>query len=102
MIIWPLFEATNQILASLTLLVITVMLIKMGRPSYCTMIPMIFILITSFLGGMIQLFAFYNAGNYLLVALDFIVLVVSVLVMLEAASVVSKIKKEQAAAKAGA
>jgi carbon starvation protein len=36
------------------------------------------------------------------VALDFIVLVVSVLVMLEAASVVSKIKKEQAAAKAGA
>jgi len=102
MIIWPLFGATNQILASLTLLVITVMLIKMGRPSYYTMIPMIFILITSFLGGMIQLLAFYNAGNYLLVALDFIVLVVSVLVMLEAASVVSKIKKDQAAAKAGA
>jgi len=102
MIIWPLFGATNQILASLTLLVITVMLIKMGRLSYYTMIPMIFILITSFLGGMIQLLAFYDAGNYLLVALDFVVLVVSVLVMLEAASVVSKIKKEKAAAKAGA
>jgi carbon starvation protein len=102
MIIWPLFGATNQILASLTLLVITVMLIKMGRPSYYTMIPMIFILITSFLGGMIQLLAFYNAGNYLLVALDFIVLVVSVLVMLEAVSVVSKIKRDQAASKAGA
>jgi carbon starvation protein len=98
LIIWPLFGATNQILASLTLLVITVMLMKMGRPSYYTMIPMIFVLITSFLGGLIQLFAFYQAGNYLLVALDFIVLVVSVLVMLEAASVVVKLKKDQAAA----
>jgi len=39
---------------------------------------------------------FYEAGNYLLVTLDFIVLVVSVLVMLEAASVVSKLRKERA------
>jgi carbon starvation protein len=97
MIIWPLFGATNQILASLTLLVITVMLIKMGRPSFYTLIPMIFVLITSFLAGMLQLVSFYNEGNYLLVFLDFVVLVVSVLVMLEAASVVSKLKKDQAA-----
>jgi carbon starvation protein len=96
MIIWPLFGATNQILASLTLLVITVMLLKMGRPAYFTLIPMIFVLITSFLAGLIQLVGFYQAGNYLLVTLDFIVLVVSVLVMLEAASVVSKIRKERA------
>ena len=96
MIIWPLFGATNQILASLTLLVITVMLLKMGRPAYYTLIPMIFVLITSFLAGMIQLVQFYEAGNYLLVTLDFIVLVVSVLVMLEAASVVSKLRKERA------
>ena len=93
MIIWPLFGATNQILASLTLLVVTVMLMKMGRPSIYTMVPMIFVLITSFLGGILQLFDFYRQGNYLLVFLDFIVLVVSVLVMLEAASVVSKLKK---------
>jgi carbon starvation protein len=96
MIIWPLFGATNQILASLTLLVITVMLIKMGRPAYYTLLPMIFVLITSFLAGLIQLVDFYQQGNYLLVTLDFVVLVVSVLVMLEAASVVSKFRKESA------
>jgi len=95
MIIWPLFGATNQLLASLTLLVITVMLLKMGRPTYYTLLPMIFILITSFLAGMIYLYQFYQEGNYLLVVLDFIVLVVSVLVMLEAASVVSKLRKDQ-------
>jgi len=93
MIIWPLFGATNQILASLTLLVVSVMLIKMGRPSIYTIVPMIFVLITSFLGGVIQLMDFYRQGNFLLVVLDFIVLVVSVLVMLEAASVVSKLKR---------
>lgn len=98
MIIWPLFGATNQILASLTLLVITVMLMKMGRPAIYTLVPMIFVLITSFLAGLIQLVDFYRAGNYLLVTLDFIVLVVSVLVMLEAASVVSKLRKDKAAA----
>lgn len=97
MIIWPLFGATNQILASLTLLVITVMLMKMGRPSIYTLIPMVFVLVTSFLAGMLQLVSFYNEGNYLLVFLDFVVLVVSVLVMLEAASVVSQLKKDQAA-----
>ena len=100
MIIWPLFGATNQILASLTLLVITVMLIKMGRPAYYTLLPMVFVLITSFLAGLIQLVDFYRAGNYLLVTLDFIVLVVSVLVMLEAASVVSKFRKEGAKSQA--
>lgn len=98
MIIWPLFGATNQILASLTLLVITVMLMKMGRPAIYTLVPMIFVLITSFLAGLIQLVDFYQAGNYLLVTLDFVVLVVSVLVMLEAASVVSKLRKDKAAA----
>ena len=98
MVIWPLFGATNQILASLTLLVITVMLMKMGRPAYYTLLPMIFVLITSFLAGLIQLVDFYQAGNYLLVTLDFIVLVVSVLVMLEAASTVIKLRKDKAAA----
>lgn len=98
MVIWPLFGATNQILASLTLLVITVMLMKLGRPAIYTLVPMIFVLITSFLAGLIQLVDFYQAGNYLLVTLDFIVLVVSVLVMLEAASVVSKLRKDKAAA----
>src|SRR5690606_31447133 len=93
MIIWPLFGATNQILASLTLLVVSVMLIKMGRPSIYTIVPMIFVLITSFLRGVIQLMDFYRQGNFLLVVLDFIVLVVSGLVMLQAASVVSKLKR---------
>ena len=83
MIIWPLFGSTNQILASMTLLVISVMLIKLKRPAIYTLVPMMFVIVMAFLAGVIKLKEYYLAGNYLLVGLDAIVLVVSVLVMLE-------------------
>ncbi|MFY8274116.1 carbon starvation protein A [Pseudoalteromonas sp. SSDWG2] len=97
MIIWPLFGSTNQILASLTLLVISVMLIKAGRPAKFTLIPMVFVLSMAFFAGVIKLAEYYQQGNWLLVTLDAIVLVVSVLVMLEAWSVIVKHKREDSA-----
>ncbi len=96
MIIWPLFGSTNQILASLTLLVISVMLIKMGRPARYTLVPMLFVLVMAFFAGILKLQEYYSAGNWLLVTLDIIVLVVCVLVMLEAWTVI-KAQKQQLA-----
>jgi len=55
---------------------------------------MVLVLIMAFFAGLIKLKEYYVEGNYLLVFLDAVVLVVSVLVMLEAFSVVSKLKKE--------
>ena len=94
LIIWPLFGSTNQILAGLTLLVITVMLMKFGRPARYTMFPMIFVLITSSWAALIKLKEFYEAGNWLLVVIDLVVVITTVLVILEAASVISKLRKE--------
>ena len=96
--IWPLFGSTNQILAGLTLLVISVMLIKLGRPARYTLIPMIFVLITSSWAAVLKLIEWYQAKNWLLVTIDVIVLVTSVLVILEAASVISRYRREGAAA----
>ena len=90
LIIWPLFGSTIQILAGRTLLVITVMLIKMGRPARYTMVPMIFVLFTSSWAALIKLREFYAAGNWLLVTIDLIVVVTTFMVILEAASVISK------------
>ncbi len=94
LVIWPLFGSTNQILAGLTLLVISVMLIKLGRPSYYTLLPMLFVLTMSFLAGCVTLLQFFEAGNYLLVSLDLIVLVTSLLVMLEAGSVIARHRRD--------
>ncbi len=93
LIIWPLFGSTNQILAGLTLLVISVMLIKLGRPSLYTLLPMLFVLTMSFLAGCVTLVQFYQAGNYLLVGIDLVVLATSLLVMLEAGAVIADHKR---------
>ncbi|MBU3023916.1 carbon starvation protein A [Aestuariibacter sp. A3R04] len=95
MIIWPLFGSTNQILASLTLLVISVMLIKMNRPAIYTLVPMTFVLVMAFFAGVIKLQEYWIEENYLLVFLDAVVLVVSVMVMLEAWSVIARFKREK-------
>ena len=92
--IWPLFGSTNQILAGLTLLVISVMLIKLGRPARYTLIPMVFVLITSSWAAVLKLIEFYQDGNWLLVTIDVVVLITSVLVALEAASVIAKIRRQ--------
>ena len=93
--IWPLFGSTNQILAGMTLLVLSVMLIKLGRPARYTLLPMIFVLITSCWAAVIKLMEFWEASNWLLVVIDIVVLVTSLLVILEAISVISKFRKEK-------
>jgi carbon starvation protein len=97
--IWPLFGSTNQILAAMTLLVISVMLIKMGRPARYTLIPMVFVLVTSVWAAAIKLLEFYEQGNWLLVAIDIVVLVTSLMVTMEAVSVIAKFKRENVDAK---
>ena len=92
--IWPLFGSTNQILAGMTLLVISVMLIKLGRPAKYTMMPMVFVLFTSCWAAIIKLMEFWAAGNWLLVTIDMVVLVTSLLVILEAISVISAYRNE--------
>ena len=93
--IWPLFGSTNQILAGLTLLVISVMLIRLGRPARYTLMPMVFVLITSSWAAILKLIEFYRDGNWLLVVIDIVVLITSVLVILEAVSVIARFRRDK-------
>ena len=86
MIIWPLFGTTNQLLAGLTLLVISLILVKQGRPSRYTMTPMIFVTSMAFLSALYQLWDLFTSGLYFLVFIDLLIIAAAVLVMLEAAS----------------
>ena len=72
------------------------MLIKMKRPAIYTLVPMTFVIVMAFLAGIIKLKEYYLDGNYLLVFLDAVVLIVSVLVMLESWSVIRKFKRQSA------
>lgn len=90
MMIWPLFGTTNQLLAGLTLLVITVMLVKLGRPMWYTLAPLIFLLTMTTLGLLIQLKSFYDKGDWFLFTLDIVILVAAILVILESGSTLTK------------
>jgi carbon starvation protein len=81
-LLWPLFGATNQLVAGLTLLVATIYLWRSGRPVIYTMIPMIFLVIMT-IAAMVWNFTVF-AHNPLLLVLSAIILALAVWLLLEA------------------
>ncbi|MFC2991613.1 carbon starvation CstA family protein [Halomonas tibetensis] len=97
LIIWPLFGTTNQLLAGLTLLVITVMLVRLRRPMWYTLAPLCFLLVMTIAALLIQLRSFYEQGNMFLLVLDLVVLVAAIMVAMECASALKRSRAEMAA-----
>ncbi len=96
MILWPLFGTTNQILAGLTLLVISVILVKLGRPSRYTLVPMVFVTTMAFLSALYQLWDLFQGGNYFLAVVDVLIIIATVWVMLEATSALARERRQRA------
>ena len=92
LLIWPLFGTTNQLLAGLTLLVITVMLVRRGRPTFYTLGPLVFLLVMTLAALLMQLRDFYQKENWFLLGLDLVVLVAAVLVTLECVAALRRAK----------
>lgn len=83
--LWTLFGTTNQLLAGLTLLVASLYLHQRGRNPYFTAIPMLFMLISTFVALTMNLLGFYRNGQHLLLAVGIALLVVGVGVVVEGA-----------------
>ncbi len=100
--IWPLFGATNQLLASLTLTVVAVMLMKMNRfkGSLVALCPMTFILTMSLWGAFVKTIDYYGKEKWLLFFLSIIVIIVTIYVALNAFKEIAELlrnrKKQQA------
>ena len=98
MLIWPLFGTTNQLLAGLTLLVISVMLVKLRRRYIFTLVPMVFVTVMSFFAALYQLWDLFAGGQYLLAGLDVVILIAAIFVLLEAASAFTRERRTAATA----
>jgi len=94
MIIFPLFGTTNQLLAGLTLLVLTMMLARLGRPIIYTAVPMVFVTLISFLAALYQLWDLYRTEEYLLLAIDILIVIAAVFVVLEATSALLRERRQ--------
>ena len=94
--IWPLFGTTNQIMASLTLSIIAVMLIRKRRNPWPAIIPLVLVFVLSFWAAIEQLVSFAEPGNadWLLFALDVIIIVASVWVAIEAVQAMRRALKD--------
>lgn len=94
MLIWPVFGATNQILASMTLLVISVYLIKLGRPVRYILAPMTIILVLAMWATCWYVIRHVQTGSWVLVIIEVAVIITTIFILLEAYSVLSKFWKE--------
>jgi carbon starvation protein len=102
LLIWPLFGTTNQLLAGLTLLVLSVFLMKLGRSSVYTLVPFAFLLTMATLALLFQLRGFWAAGQYFLFGLDVVILVVTIWVVLESLGAIQRTRKDLARGGGGA
>ncbi len=84
--IWPLFGTTNQLMASLSLSIIAVILIRKGRNPINALVPLVIIFGMAFWAAIVQLGSFANPSDpdWMLFSLDVIIIVASVWVAVEA------------------
>jgi len=96
MLIWPLFGTTNQLMAGLTLSVVVIILTQLRRPTWPVLIPLVFVTAMSLWAAVLQLRTFLEAGNWLLLVLDVIIICCAIWVIVEAFTAISKARKEPA------
>jgi len=85
--IWPVFGATNQLLAGLALLVVFVWLKKKGKNTVFVILPMLFML-TMTLWALVQLI--YQSGFTIIGLISFILLGLSIMLIIEASRTLLK------------
>jgi carbon starvation protein len=83
-ILWPAFGATNQLIGALSLLVVTAYLFGFKKATKYTLIPGVFMLVTT-LGALVyQLFWQYlPSGNYVLSTIAVILIILGVIIAAE-------------------
>lgn len=95
LLLWPLFGTSNQLLAGLVLLVVTVYVIKQrGTLVWPVAVPMVFMVITSSWAMGVGLAHFYTTGSTLRFAIGAALMLLEVWMIIEAAGCVRKIAAE--------
>jgi len=89
--LWQLFGTTNQILGGLTLLAVTLYLLQKGKPVIYTLVPMVFMMVTTLWAMGAKLMGFTRTwradgqlGNLLLLILGGIIMALSIWLAVEA------------------
>ncbi len=82
-VLWPLFGASNQMLAAITLMVLAVYFWKRGRPVKALVLPMLFVMIITIWSILLSMGGFLQQENWLLLGLNGLLLTLILWMMLE-------------------
>ena len=96
--IWPVFGATNQLIAALALMVISTYLIGIKKPVRYTLIPAIFMIVTTIAALAWQAFSFFRSEipNYFLGNISIMLICLALFVAYEGFSVFLRINRKTA------
>ncbi|NOZ74838.1 MAG: carbon starvation protein A [FCB group bacterium] len=83
LIIWPLFGTSNQLLAGLALLTITVWLKQQKRPTIYTTVPMAFVLVMTIWAMVVNLKQYLVDGKGVLIVFSLLILFGALWILLE-------------------
>lgn len=81
--IWPLFGATNQMLAALTLVLITVYLKKQNKPSIYFLLPAIFITTMTGIGLYYNITIYIQQQNWMLLGMGLVLALAQIWIIIE-------------------
>ena len=82
--LWQLFGSTNQLLAGLALLTVSLYLLERKRPALPYLIPMVFMMVTTMVAMGIKLVSFAKTGNLTLLVIGGAISLMAVWLVVEA------------------
>jgi carbon starvation protein len=83
-VLWQLFGSTNQLLAGLALLVVSLYLLQRGRPALPFLVPMVFMMLTTLVAMGVKLVSFARDGNLTLLVVGSAISLIAVWLVVEA------------------
>ncbi|PJA33230.1 MAG: carbon starvation protein A [Zetaproteobacteria bacterium CG_4_9_14_3_um_filter_53_7] len=93
--LWTLFGTTNQILAGMTLLTVTIYLYRKKKPILYTLLPMLLVLGATIAGMLMGIFEAVGKAQWIVAAVGAAIFLLAGWVLVEAMLVVKKVKLER-------
>ena len=90
--IWPVFGASNQLVAALALIVVSSYLVAIKRPKKYTLYPACFMLLTTLAALIYQGVKFFKEGSFLLAGVSVLLIILALVIVYEARHILFNIK----------
>jgi carbon starvation protein len=91
--IWPVFGASNQLVAALALIVVSSYLVAMKRPTKYTLYPAYFMLLTTLAALLYQGIKFFMEGSYPLSGVSLVLILLAAVIVYDARYILFRIKR---------